>query len=238
MARIVFDLDGTLIDSAPDIRLAANRALAGCGAAPLSLAETRSFVGAGAPAFVARMARARGLPETCLPELLARFLDGYEAAVHLTEVYAGAREALAALGAEGHALGLCTNKPEAPARAVLAHLGLDARFAVVIGGDTLAVRKPDPAPLVVALEALGTGPAAYVGDSEVDAETALRAGVPFLLFTRGYRHAPVEDLPHAGRFDDWAAMPGLVAEVLGRPPSALPEGLAWGRASAASGGSI
>jgi phosphoglycolate phosphatase len=213
-AAIVFDLDGTLIDSAPDIRAIANAVLAEVGAAPITLAETRSFVGNGAPAFVSKMRAARGLPDGLQAELLAAFVARYETAHDLTEVYPGVRDALAGLAGQGHRLGLCTNKPEGPARTVLAHLGLDTAFATLWGGDSLPVRKPDPAPLMAAFAALGPMPRIYVGDSEVDAETAVRAEVPFLLFTEGYRKTPVSGIPHAAAFDDFAALPALVADVL------------------------
>ena len=96
---------------------------------------------------------------------------------------------------------------------LLRHLGLESRFAALLGGDSLAVRKPDPSPLHAAVTALGGGPALLVGDSEVDAETAERAGLPFVLFTRGYRHTPVDGIPHAAAFDDFAALPGIVARL-------------------------
>ena len=84
------------------------------------------------------------------------------------------------------------------------------------GGDSLpGVLKPDPRMVAHAADQLAPGPVVYVGDSETDAATAAAAGVPFLLFTEGYRRAPVESLPHAARFSDYAALPGLVAEVLG-----------------------
>ena len=212
--RVVFDLDGTLIDSAPDIQGVANALLAEEGAAPLSLAETRAFIGSGAPVFVARMRQARGLPESAQARLLAEFVDRYDAAVDLTRPYPGAVAALDALAAAGCAIGLCTNKPLRPCRAVLAHLGLLDRFATLVAGDSLPERKPDPAPLRAALEGLGAGPAIYVGDSEVDAACARRAGVPFLLFTEGYRKAPVQDLPHDAAFSDFAALPDLALGAL------------------------
>lgn len=213
MARIVFDLDGTLIDSALDIAAAANATLAEVGARPLSVAEARGFVGAGAPVFVDCMARARGLPDPAA--LLPRFMHHYEKAVANTVIYPGVETALATLKARGHRLGLCTNKPARPTQAVLAHLGWQALFDTVFSGDSLPVRKPDPAPLLAALDALGAdGRAIYVGDSEVDAETGDRAGVPFLLFTPGYRKTPVEDLPHAGAFDDWLEVPALVERLV------------------------
>ncbi len=214
MARIVFDLDGTLVDSAPDIRAVANALLAAEGLAPISLPETRAFVGRGLPTFVARMRAARGIAETEQARLLAGFLDRYGAAVTLTRPYPGVAPALDALLAQGHALGICTNKPLVPARALLAHLGLDSRFAVVIGGDSQPAHKPDPAPLHAAFAALGQGPRLYVGDSETDAETAERAGVPFLLFTEGYRHTPAGELPHLAAFAGFAALPDLVRGAL------------------------
>ena len=209
--RVVFDLDGTLIDSAADIRGIANTVLAGEGAAPLDMYETRAFIGHGTDTFVARMRAARGLPDADHPRLLADFLSRYDGAVGLTVPYPGVPEALGALAARGHALGICTNKPIGPCRHVLEHLGLLDLFGTVLGGDSLPARKPDPAPLEAALDALGAGPAVYVGDSEVDAETAQRAGRPFLLFEGGYRHAEVAAIPFAASFADWGDLPALAA---------------------------
>lgn len=209
MARIVFDLDGTLIDSVADIAAAANATLAEIGVPPLSVKQARGFVGAGAPVFVERMARARGLSDPA--SLVPRFLYHYERAVDQAVIFDGVEAALAALKGQGHRLGLCTNKPQKPTRAVLAHLGWRDMFEVVFSGDSLPLRKPDPAPLLAALDALGDGPAVYVGDGEVDSETAARAQVPFLLFTQGYRTASVTDLAPAAAFDDWSEIPDLVA---------------------------
>ncbi|QXT38617.1 phosphoglycolate phosphatase [Gymnodinialimonas ceratoperidinii] len=211
MARIVFDLDGTLIDSVPDIAAAANATLAEVGVAPLSLAEARGFVGEGAGVFVERMAQARGLSEPA--RLMPRFLHHYERAVGLTEIYPGVAASLDALARAGHRLGLCTNKPARPTEAVLAHLGWQERFEVVLAGDSLPSRKPDPAPLRAAFDALGDGPMIYVGDSEIDAEAARRAGVPFLIYTPGYRSADLQDLPHAAAFDDWSEVLAIVATM-------------------------
>ncbi|RDC72387.1 phosphoglycolate phosphatase [Rhodovulum sp. 12E13] len=207
---IVFDLDGTLVDSAPDICAVANAVLAGEGAAPLTLAEARGYVGSGADMFVRRMRAARGLPDAEHDRLLAAFLDRYEGAVEHSALYPGVLDALALLTARGHALGVCTNKPIGPTRTVLAHFGLAHRFAAVLGGDSLAVRKPDPAPLLAVFAELGAPGGLYVGDSEVDAETADRAGVPFLLFTEGYRKAPVETLTHAAAFAHFDRLAPLV----------------------------
>lgn len=214
MARIVFDLDGTLIDSAPDICGIANQLLTREGAGAITLDEARSFIGNGAAVFVSRMRPARGIPDSEQARLHGDFVAAYNTAVTLTEPYAGVRSALDVLAAAGHAMGICTNKPVRPARAVLDHLNLTPYFGIILGGDSLAQHKPDPAPLHAAFAALGDGPTIYVGDSEVDAETAERAGVPFLLFTEGYRKTPVDRMYHTHAFADFVALPALVAALL------------------------
>ncbi|QFT94215.1 Phosphoglycolate phosphatase [Roseovarius sp. THAF9] len=214
---VVFDLDGTLIDSAPDIHAAANTVLERRDIAPFTLAEARDFVGHGAAVFVERCLSARGLAaDTGLQtEVLDDFLALYEGAVHLTRPYPGVVACLDALAAEGLKLAVCTNKPEGPTAAVLTHLGLDRYFGVVVGGDTLTVRKPDPAPLHEVTARLGAASVLFVGDSEVDAETAARAEVPFALYTQGYRRTSAEELPHDARFDAFDDLPAIVRRLLG-----------------------
>jgi len=214
MSAIVFDLDGTLIDSAPDIRAALNHVLLAEGAEALTLAETIRFIGHGIPALVRQAREHRGLGADRHEAMVGAMVARYQVATTvLTRPYAGVAAALAALGAAGHPLGICTNKPLAATRQILADLSLEAPFGAVIGGDSLPVKKPDPAPLHAAFAALGAPPLLYVGDSEVDAETAQVAGVPFALFTPGYRKAPVASLPHRFAFDDFAQLPGLVAAL-------------------------
>lgn len=209
---MIFDLDGTLIDSAPDIHAAGNAVLAAEGLPPVTLVQARGFIGAGAPTFVARLvaAQAGTLPEAARADLhtrmLARFMERYETAVTLTRLYPGAVEALDALRTAGLRLGLCTNKPEGPTRAVLRHFGLTEHFDAVVGGDTLPQRKPDPAPLRRAMADLGVARCLYVGDSEIDAETAAAAGQVFALFTEGYRKTPVSELAHSFAFSDYSAL--------------------------------
>ncbi len=214
MARIVFDLDGTLIDSVPDITAAANDLMAQEGLAPLSEEVIRGFVGNGADVLIAKVRAAHGIAEAEHPRLLADYVTRLETATALTRPYPGVVAALEALSAKGHALGICTNKPEKPARAVLATTGLAGAFETVIGGDTLPRRKPDPKPLFAAFTALGDGPMIFVGDSEIDAETADRAGVPFLLYTEGYRKTPVEDLGATASFGHYDRLAGLISDVL------------------------
>jgi phosphoglycolate phosphatase len=222
---VVFDLDGTLIDSAPDIAAAVNAMLAAEGCAPLDLPTATSFIGNGLPRLVARVIEARALPAGDHPRLTAAMRAQYDAApARLTRPYPGVPAMLAALAARGHPLGLCTNKPEGPARAVLRDLGLLPFFASVLGGDRLPVLKPDPAPLLACVAELGhPAPPLFVGDSEVDAATARAAGVPFLLFTRGYRKSPAADLAPAASFDDHARLPALIARL---SPAAPPPGAA------------
>ncbi|PWE31178.1 phosphoglycolate phosphatase [Maritimibacter sp. 55A14] len=212
---IIFDLDGTLIDSAPDIHGVGNAVLAEEGLPPLTFAEARSFIGNGAGAFVSRMMAARGISEA--PEnhtrLTKAFIARYEGAVQLTRLYPGVEAALDELRAAGHPLGLCTNKPHAPTLSVLRHFGLDAFFATVVGGDTLVVRKPDPAPLRHAMTGLKARACLFVGDSEIDAETAQAAGAPFALFTEGYRKGPVAGIPHSALFAEFSDLPAIAAAL-------------------------
>ncbi len=216
MTAVIFDLDGTLIDSARDIHAVANKVLTENGFAPLALLTVTSFVGRGAPHLMSCLLREIGEdPEGPLrAPMMASFLAHYETAVDLTVCYPGVMPALEALAAMGCILGVCTNKPVGPTNAVLRHLGLDRFFSTVIGGDSLAVRKPDPAPLHAAAAALGDSHVIFVGDSEVDAETAANAKLPFLLYTEGYRKTPVHDLPHNVAFNDFKQLPGLVASLM------------------------
>ncbi len=210
--NIVFDLDGTLIHSAPDIRAAANAAMAAEGAEELDLATTISFIGNGVPKFAERAVRLRGLGDGAQARVTQAMLDFFDQhPARYSVLYDGLADLLPALVANGHRLGICTNKPEAPARAILEIVGIAEHFDVVFGGDSLPVKKPDPTPLHATFEALGDGARLYVGDSEVDAETAARAGVPFALYTEGYRKVPVEDLTHEFRFSDFAELGNFIA---------------------------
>lgn len=211
---VVFDLDGTLIDSAPDIWRTANHVLEGEGLAPITFEQSRGFIGRGARVFVERMELAvTGANDPVrTAHLHARFLHFYERAHESTQVYPHVVATLDALRGQGLRLGLCTNKPLRPTQAVLAHLGWDAIFDMVIGGDSLPVAKPDPAPLLAVLEGMGLAlpDVAYIGDSETDAETAERAGARFGLYTEGYRKAPPEALYHQFRFSDYRDLAGLL----------------------------
>ena len=205
---VVFDLDGTLIHSAPSLHHAVAAMLADLGRPTVTLAQVTGFIGNGVAKLVERSLAATGGADNT-GRARALFDAHYAAAPPtLTTLYPGARAALEALRAGGVTLGLCTNKPQIPAEKALAELDLSALFDVVVGGDAVAL-KPDPAPLRLCLSRLGadTDTAVYVGDSETDAATARAAAAPFALYTQGYRSAPVETLGAAFAFDDFAALP-------------------------------
>lgn len=211
---LIFDLDGTLIDSAPAIHAVSNAVLVARGFPALSREEVRGFVGRGVPHLVrCLLARHGADPDGPLyapvhDDLIRR----YETEVEGNTLYPGVIAALERLAGMGCALGIATNKPLRPAMAAIRHVGLDRFFPVVLGGDSLPTRKPDPAMLHVAADRLGRARVLYVGDSEVDADSAANAGLPFVLFTEGYRKTPVDALPHAAGFDHFDRLPAIVSD--------------------------
>jgi phosphoglycolate phosphatase len=204
---VAFDLDGTLADTAPDLAASLNHTLAALGRPTVPPESVQTLVGHGARALLRRGLAVSGeAPEELVDQGLPIFLDFY--AAHIcdgTLTYPGAEAALGAIAAAGARPALCTNKPEALTRKLLDALGWGARFAAIVGGDTLAVRKPDPAPLFEAIARAGGGRAAFVGDSITDADTARAAAIPFVAVSFGFRDRPVEDLGADAvidRFDD------------------------------------
>jgi len=183
----LFDLDGTLVDSAPDLHAATDRMMARLGLAGFTLREVTAMVGDGARALVERAlaARGHGFDQAALDGFLADYTD--HAAV-ATRPYAGIPETLDALADEGWRLAVCTNKPEEAARKVLAALGLLDRLATVGGGDSFTVRKPDPGHLLATLSRAGGDPAGavLVGDHSNDVVAAKAAGIPCVFAAWGY----------------------------------------------------
>jgi len=207
MKSIVFDLDGTLIHSAPDLHASACKMLEDFNLPMLTLDQVISFIGNGVPILVQRCVDATGGDTAIYDDALKRFHTHYLAdPIALTVAYPGVIDMLTTLKDEGFSLGICTNKSDGMTTEVLRGLGLDGYFDAVVGGETLPVRKPAPDPLHHAFEQLGESRAGglYVGDSEVDAETAGAAARDFALFAGGYRKTPVTELRTHFIFDDFA----------------------------------
>jgi phosphoglycolate phosphatase len=203
----IFDLDGTLIDSAPDLRAALNRVLAARDLPQLSGNELQSMIGDGAKALVERGFLARGRQAS--PEDLADFLADYEEnATVETVVYPGMMAALEQLVAGGHRLGVCTNKPDAAAAIILQNLGLRKFFQVLVGGDSTPFRKPDPRHLAGAVTALGGGRAVMIGDHENDMAAARGLGLPSIFAAWGYGTAQGTHTAHLA-----AELPAIVASL-------------------------
>ncbi len=210
---VLFDLDGTLVDSARDLMDAVNAVLAEEGLRAVDLDETRAMIGDGARVLLERaLARTGGDPGAA-PGLLPRLLALYEAgASRHTRPYPGVVETLEALRAAGLRLAVVTNKPERAARLVLADMGLDRYFEAVIGGDTLPRRKPDPAPVHEALRRLGVAPdrAAMVGDNHHDVEAGRAAGLRVVAVSYGYAHRPPAELGADRLIDAFAELPAAL----------------------------
>ena len=211
---ILFDLDGTLIHSAPDLCAAANHICRQHGIEPFDLETIISFIGNGVPVLVKRLFDARkiALSDNEHQQAVADYLDYYDQhSTDLTAPYGGVTGALDWIKGEGVLMGVVTNKPEAPAIAILKTLNLDQYFDTVVGGDTTPAKKPDPAPYLAACKKLAIAPSQsiYVGDSETDARTAKAANVPFVLFTQGYRNLSIEDIGPWQKFDHFDQFRGL-----------------------------
>ncbi|GFE50802.1 phosphoglycolate phosphatase [Roseobacter cerasinus] len=214
---VIFDLDGTLIHSAPDLQAALNAALEPLGRGPVDLATTISFVGNGVEKLVQRGLAATGGSTADLHRTtLARFLDAYAVnGVALTALYDGVLPQLEWLRSAELSLGICTNKPEGPARHICDEMGLSPFFDVIIGATPDQPRKPDPAPLHATMARLSATPeqTIYVGDSAIDFETARAAGVDFWLYTEGYLSRDLSGETCARRFNNWAD-PQLFSDLI------------------------
>ncbi|CAA9543332.1 MAG: Phosphoglycolate phosphatase [uncultured Sphingosinicella sp.] len=189
---VAFDLDGTLADTAPDIAHALNHALGTIGRLAIASQVVRTMIGDGARNLIRRALTATGgNDEALIDQLYPVYVDFY--ADHPcggTKPFAGVEAAMDALAANGVRLAICTNKPERVSRALLEALGWTERFSAIVCGDTLSVRKPDPAPLFAAIREARS--AAFVGDSLIDAETARAAAVPFVAVSFGYSSVPAD----------------------------------------------
>lgn len=196
---VLFDLDGTLVDSAPDIHAALNETLASYGEPPFTLEAVTRMVGRGVPVLIERAWE--GLGKSIEPaerdRVVARFLAIYEPrATELTTLTAGASEASRALVDAGTPIGVVTNKPEAATREILSHFGLSELMQVVVGGDAGPAKKPEPGLLLLACERLGLAvdQVVFVGDSENDVAAAKAAGMAVVVLRGGYTSIAADDL--------------------------------------------
>ena len=185
---VLFDLDGTLLDSAPDMVATVNRMRAARGQGPMPLADLRPHVSRGS-----RAMSAAAFPELggeVSGEMIREFLDTYEQELGRSSVlFDGVAELLDAIEADGARWGIITNKPEYLATQVMPQLGWDTRSSILLGGDTLAERKPHPLPLLHAAEQLGTAvhDCVYIGDDQRDIGAARAAGMRSVVVLWGYR---------------------------------------------------
>lgn len=214
MNRIaVFDLDGTLVDSAADIHASLDRLMAALGLAGFARAEVIAMIGDGVRALVTKALTARDRPfeEAALDTFMADY--GAESTAQ-TRPFAGIPEVLDALSAEGWRMAVCTNKPEAAARHLLDELGLGARFVALGGGDSFPVRKPDPRHLLATLAAAGgqAAQAVMIGDHRNDVQAAAGAGVPCIFAAWGY--GPVEMANGAPIAAAPRDLPGMIGALL------------------------
>jgi len=210
---IVYDLDGTLADTAADLMGALNAVLGGQGLAPLPVEQAGSLVGAGARALLQRGFAISGRPlaPATLEVLFGDFLAHYNAHIaDLTALYPGVGTALDAFARAGWRQAICTNKMEGSARLLIERLGVADRFAFVCGQDTFGIGKPDAKPLLGAIAASGglAARAIMVGDSVTDIRTARAAGLPVIAVDFGYTDVPVTELGPdrvISHFDELAA---------------------------------
>ena len=196
---VLFDLDGTLLDSAPDMLATVNRMRAARGRAPMPLHELRPHVSKGSRAMSA--AAFPQLDGEVPAEMIREFLDIYEGELGRSSVlFDGVAALLDAIEADGARWGIVTNKPEYLAKMVLPQLGWDSRSAILIGGDSLPQRKPHPLPLLHSAQALGVAieDCVYVGDDQRDIDAARAAGMRSVVALWGYRD-------EGERPDEWGA---------------------------------
>lgn len=218
-ATLVFDLDGTLAETAPDIMACLNVLLEGEGLAPLPVEAARHLVGAGARVLIERGFRVAGreLAPDRLDALFKALLDDYLANIaRHSFLYPGAEPALARFRMDGHLLAICTNKPEPHAKALVRELGVLDAFAFVAGRETFAYCKPDPRHLTETIRRAGGAPgrAIMIGDSRTDVDTARAAGIPVIGVTFGYTDTPMVMLKPDRVIDHFDALPEAVAALL------------------------
>ncbi|UEM04790.1 phosphoglycolate phosphatase [Skermanella rosea] len=221
LQAVIFDLDGTLIDSATDITAAVNKLLDKYDRPPITVEQIRVMVGDGAPVLLRRVFEATGtsLDPDRAPAIYADFLEFYEKEPASPDsIFPGVPETLDLLLTRGLKLGLCTNKPERVTREVLVHLDLGRFFGSVAGGDTLPVRKPDGGHVTWIMDRLGVtdGAAVMVGDNHNDVAAARGAGIPVVAVSYGYPHIPTVEMGADAIIDHFAELPAVLDGLAAR----------------------
>ncbi|MCQ4296248.1 phosphoglycolate phosphatase [Pseudomonas stutzeri] len=217
---VMFDLDGTLMDSVPDLAAAVDKMLMLLGREPAGIARVRDWVGNGSRVLVRRALAGQlnhdGVADELVDEALALFMQAYAGGHELTTVYPGVGECLNWLREREVKLAIVTNKPAQFIEPLLEEKGLAGYFDWLVGGDTLPQQKPDPAALFWVMDAAGVAPgeSLFVGDSRNDVRAAKAAAVPCVALTYGYNHGdPIADEQPALVLDDLrelvASAPGL-----------------------------
>jgi len=219
-ATIVFDLDGTLVDTAPDLAAATNHALALVGLAPITIDQLHPFIGHGSKAMIDAGLRLHDVVLTGedLTRLHDRFLEFYADNVAVgSRPFEGVGGLLEELLAGGARLAVCTNKVELLSKLLLRALALEAKFSAIAGRDTFSMFKPAPGHLLGTIELAGGRPdrAVMVGDSEVDIATAAAANVPSIGVTFGYTPRPVAEFGPDAVIDHYREFPAALEKVLG-----------------------
>lgn len=194
---LIFDLDGTLVDSLPDLAAAVNAALNDLNLPPCDIGAVAQFVGNGSYVLCERVLAHLGQDKNAADALHERFLARYgECSGRYSRLYDGVAQGLTQLAQAGFTLALATNKPERFVGDILRRFGID-RFAVVVGGDTLPQKKPDPLPLLRICQTLSVDPSRsfMIGDSKNDVQAGKNAGIATLALSYGYNHG--EPIAHA-----------------------------------------
>lgn len=205
---IIWDLDGTLVDSAKDLEIALNLLLAEEGLPVVSLDQVRGMIGNGVGALIRRgfMAAGHKINIEEQNKLQVRYMQLYlPNAANNTKLYPLAKATLKRFALAGFVQGICTNKPVLPTHEILKTLGIADYFAAVVGGDSLPIKKPSPDPLYECMELLGSQASKtfMIGDSAVDAEASHSAGVPFVFISHGYCHVPPHELDTSIQVDSF-----------------------------------
>jgi phosphoglycolate phosphatase len=214
-AALVFDLDGTLVDSLSDLRAALNEMLRGLARRELSADEVRRMIGDGTHALVGQALRATGEVGD-LEDAHQRFLAFYEAApTRLSRLYPGVATTLRSLVGLGARLAICTNKQQATTLAVLDEFKIAKYFEVIVGGDVVPFRKPDPRHLLAALGQLRASPndSVMIGDNENDHAAGRAAGTAVILMRYGYLRVPPETLAPDAWLDQFAGIPSALDRI-------------------------